>query len=121
MIKIDVKIGQRLWELRKSCGLTQKDLAEKLGISFQQLQKYENGSNRLSVSRAVEIANALNISVTSIFNNLLSETEPPSDPRHNQAKLLHAFNKITDPEVRVVLNGLIKALGKNQPEVNTGG
>lgn len=116
---IDKEIGQRLWQLRKTRGLTQKDLAERLGISFQQLQKYENGINRLSVSRAVEIAKALNTSVISIFKNFLDENTITSDLRKDQAKLLTAFDKIPDPEVRFILNGLIKALAKNQPQVST--
>ena len=56
---IDVELGRRLRVIRKTAGLSQEQMAEKVGISFQQIQKYEWGTNRMSVARMVQIAAAL--------------------------------------------------------------
>jgi len=56
---IDVELGRRLRALRKTGGLSQEQLGEKIGLTFQQLQKYEWGKNRMSVARMVQIAAAL--------------------------------------------------------------
>ena len=57
--RLDIAIGQRIRERRRSMGLSQQDLAEALGVSFQQVQKYERGANRISFSRLVEVSGAL--------------------------------------------------------------
>lgn len=58
---VDYDIGRRLTACRKSLGISRKTLAEKIGITAQQLHKYETGANRLPVSRLCDIARALNI------------------------------------------------------------
>lgn len=64
---IDVRIGRRVELARKSAGLTQHQLAQKLGISFQQLQKYECAANRISCSRLHDIAIAVGRSPGDFF------------------------------------------------------
>ena len=64
---IEKKIGQKIRQLRKNWGFSQIELAERIGISFQQIQKYEKGSTRISVMRLQEISDALGISITSFF------------------------------------------------------
>ena len=66
----DVQLGINLRLNRKHMGLSQKELAAKLNISFQQIQKYESGYNRLSVVRLIEISQALSISLYSIIGDL---------------------------------------------------
>ena len=56
---IDLEMGQRIRDLRQQRGLTQTEVAEPCGITFQQIQKYETGANRISVSRLCEIARVL--------------------------------------------------------------
>lgn len=63
----DIHVGARARELRKAKGISQTDVAKTLDISFQQLQKYENGQNRMSCSKAYEIANTLGVPVTALF------------------------------------------------------
>jgi transcriptional regulator with XRE-family HTH domain len=65
--RIDALVGDRLRARRMMLGISQLDLAEALGISFQQVQKYENGKNRISASRLFEIAAALDISISYFF------------------------------------------------------
>lgn len=64
---IDKKIGLKIKQIRKSWGLSQSELAERIGISFQQIQKYEKGSTRISVMRLMEISKALGVNITAFF------------------------------------------------------
>jgi ribosome-binding protein aMBF1 (putative translation factor) len=64
---IDKYIGARIRERRHALGMSQEALADTLGISFQQVQKYENGTNRVSAARLFAICKALNVSLSSMF------------------------------------------------------
>jgi transcriptional regulator with XRE-family HTH domain len=64
---LDKKIGQKIKQIRKSWGLSQIELAERIGISFQQIQKYEKGSTRISVVRLQQIAEALGVNISNFF------------------------------------------------------
>ena len=66
---IDTLIGKKLKLFRVKNGISQKDLSEKLGISFQQIQKYEKGINRISASRLWEICNIFNLEINHFLNN----------------------------------------------------
>jgi len=70
---LDVAIGQRMRERRRALGMSQQDLAEKLGVSFQQVQKYERGANRISFSRLVEAAGALKCKLGELAEGLDSD------------------------------------------------
>lgn len=67
MKEIDIKIGDRIKKLRKNLGLSQIDLAEKISLSFQQIQKYEKGQTKITVDRLQQISEALNVSIRSFF------------------------------------------------------
>ena len=67
---IDVHVGKRLRHRRWMVGMTQQQLGEKVGIKFQQIQKYETGMNRISASRLYEIAEALEAPVSYFFEGL---------------------------------------------------
>ncbi|NNE89188.1 MAG: helix-turn-helix transcriptional regulator [Silicimonas sp.] len=71
---VDAHVGKRIRHRRWLVGMTQQQLAEKVGIKFQQIQKYETGMNRVSASRLWDIASALSISVSFFFEGL-DETE----------------------------------------------
>ncbi len=64
---LDKKIGVRIRQIRKSGGLSQIELAERIGISFQQIQKYEKGSTRISVMRLQQLSEALGVHITAFF------------------------------------------------------
>jgi transcriptional regulator with XRE-family HTH domain len=76
---IDVLVGARIAERRKSLGLTQTDLARALSVTFQQIQKYERGANRVSASRLWEVAVFLGLSVNAFFPTK-SERPLSTDP-----------------------------------------
>ncbi len=67
---VDVHVGKRIRHRRWMNGTTQQQLAEAVGIKFQQIQKYETGMNRVSASRLWDIANVLNVNVSFFFEGL---------------------------------------------------
>lgn len=71
---VDVHVGKRIRHRRWLVGMTQQQLAERVGIKFQQIQKYETGANRVSASRLWDIADALEVEVSFFFEGIESET-----------------------------------------------
>ncbi|MGF1550932.1 MAG: helix-turn-helix domain-containing protein [Paracoccaceae bacterium] len=67
---VDVHVGQRVRQRRWMVGMTQSQLAERVGIKFQQIQKYETGANRISASRLWDVAAALDVPVSFFFEGL---------------------------------------------------
>jgi len=78
--RVDVHVGKRVRHRRWLVGMTQQQLAEKVGIKFQQIQKYETGANRISASRLWDIAEALEVPVSFFFEGL-EETAKDEDQK----------------------------------------
>lgn len=79
---IDLHVGRRLRRRRRLMGMTQQQLADSVGIRFQQIQKYECGANRITASRLFELAGALSIAVQYFYDGLTTITaanEPPAN------------------------------------------
>ncbi|MGA9251200.1 MAG: helix-turn-helix transcriptional regulator [Roseobacter sp.] len=72
---VDVHVGKRIRQRRWLVGMTQQKLAERVGIKFQQIQKYETGANRVSASRLWDIADALEVDVAFFFEGLRDEAD----------------------------------------------
>ncbi|MCB9948727.1 MAG: helix-turn-helix transcriptional regulator [Rhodospirillaceae bacterium] len=114
---VDVHVGQRLRMRRTLLGMSQEMLAERLGISFQQLQKYEKGSNRLSASRLFELSRILDVPVSFFFEELpaegapTEESEPDPLMKRESLELVRAYYDIPDPQIRQRLVDLIRLLG----------
>ena len=95
-------------------GLTQEHLAKALDISYQQVQKYETGANRVSAGRLYEIAKRLEVDVAYFFENL--EPSTTSIPLEHGGKnrstieLVRNYGEIDEPAVRSAVSGLIKSL-----------
>lgn len=68
---VDKRLGERVRRRRLEIGMSQEKLADLLGVTFQQVQKYEKGVNRIAASRLLSIAQALEVPVASLFENLL--------------------------------------------------
>lgn len=108
-------------------GFSQETLARALGITFQQIQKYERGTNRIFASRLFHLAQVLRVPVSYFFQGLSSDgTETPSGTkaappaeegvqellgRGDTLKLIQAFNRISDPIVRRQIYALVKSVG----------
>lgn len=67
---VDVHVGKRIRHRRWLIGMTQQQLADKVGIKFQQIQKYETGMNRVSASRLWDIADAMDVTISFFFEGL---------------------------------------------------
>ncbi|MEQ9261427.1 MAG: helix-turn-helix transcriptional regulator [Roseovarius sp.] len=75
---VDVHVGKRIRHRRWLVGMTQQQLAQCVGIKFQQIQKYETGANRVSASRLWDIADALDVEVSFFFEGVNTEEETQS-------------------------------------------
>lgn len=100
------EIGEKIRLLRKHAGLSQERLAEMVGVSFQQIQKYENGTTMLNTDKLQRVANALKVPASTFFEEDTYEKPPLSD---REKKLVKAFRKIEDEDIQ---EGLVKLLVK---------
>ena len=125
---IDVHVGARLRQRRTLLGMTQTDLGDALGLTFQQVQKYERGTNRISASRLFDLLRVLDVPLEYFFDDMPPEVaasspaqgggkakKPPSYEPNPMAKretleLVRAYYKISDPQVRKRLFEMTKAL-----------
>lgn len=80
---VDEHVGKRIRHRRWLVGVTQQQLAEKVGIKFQQIQKYETGANRVSASRLWDIAEALEADVSFFFAGMDQVEELPAESEAN--------------------------------------
>lgn len=76
---VDVHVGKRVRHRRWLVGMTQQQLAEKVGIKFQQIQKYETGANRISASRLWDISEAMDVPVNFFFEGLDDQNDAVAD------------------------------------------
>lgn len=110
---VDIHVGRSVRNRRTVMHLSQTDLAEHCGISFQQIQKYERGTNRISSSRLVQIANALKCTVNDFFPNN-DQHAPAQDPvsiaaatiadRYHGLALLSALTELPEPAYRMMVD-----------------
>ncbi|MCP8897290.1 helix-turn-helix domain-containing protein [Shinella daejeonensis] len=122
---IDIHVGSRIRLRRTMLGMSQEKLGESLGITFQQIQKYEKGTNRVGASRLQNISTILNVPVSFFFEDAPGEqtdaqggfSEASSSnyvvdflSSSEGLQLNRAFVKISDPKVRRKLVDLVKAL-----------
>ena len=127
---VDVHVGARLRVRRTLLGMTQTKLGDRLGVSFQQMQKYEKGTNRISSSRLYDLARVLDVPIEFFFDDMhiAVEASSPATKRHGRVKeppsyepnpmhkretleLVRAYYKIKDASVRNRLRELTKAIG----------
>jgi transcriptional regulator with XRE-family HTH domain len=126
---IDVEIGTRVRMRRISIGMSQEKLGDMLGLTFQQVQKYEKGTNRISVGRLVDIAKILGVGIDFFFNGIKSikiETgfaEEESAPYISDVmstpeglQLIRTFTGIKSAKVRKSIVQLVAALAAQENE-----
>ena len=85
---VDVHVGKRVRHRRWLIGMTQQQLAERVGIKFQQIQKYETGANRVSASRLWDIADALEVPVSFFFEGIEEQEKATSEKSMMSADLM---------------------------------
>ncbi|HYM73676.1 MAG TPA: helix-turn-helix transcriptional regulator [Stellaceae bacterium] len=132
----DVHVGSRVRLRRNMLGLSQEKLGEAIGLTFQQVQKYERGANRIGASRLYELSRVLDVPVPFFFDDqdpvrapaIPAGFEEPaqeafdSDPlrRHETLELVGAYYQIDDPAVRRRLFDLAKALAGGADSASKG-
>lgn len=128
---IDVHVGERIRLRRNVLGMSQEKLAEKLGLTFQQVQKYEKGMNRVSASRLWDLSVVLDAPIIFFFHGLteketgnspaaingssVNEVDVSYDPMYDDEimQLMVAFRKIKNPELKESLKNAILAASKS--------
>jgi transcriptional regulator with XRE-family HTH domain len=114
--RVDQHVGERIRKRRTLLGYTQEQLADALEISYQQVQKYETGANRVSAGRLFQIAQRLDVSVAYFFDGLELTAQAASMPHGGANRttidLVRNFNAITDLAVRNSLAALVKSLSE---------
>ncbi len=128
---VDIHVGSRVRLRRNMIGMSQEKLGEQLGITFQQVQKYEKGTNRIGASRLQAISGILDVPVSFFFEDApdVSKSggagfDEGSSTRYvvdflnssEGIQLNRAFVKISDPQVRRKVVDLVKALGGDGSE-----
>ena len=123
---VDAIVGRRVRTRRLLLGITQTQLAQQLGVSFQQVQKYENGANRVGAGRLVQIAQVLGVPIDTLLEGLNAPTrktvqaEDPLELLSTGAavRLAQAFSQISDRQIRNALVSLAEGIvaGRRRPD-----
>ncbi len=110
--QIDVAVGANLRRIRSLRQMTQEALAAQIGVTFQQVQKYEKGTNRISASKLVVIAEALGCDLSSLFAGVADEGHNDPIPLLSMraVKLAALYDRLPDEAVRDALFKLALAL-----------
>ncbi len=117
---LEFAIGARIRARRRQLGVSQSELAGALGVSFQQVQKYERGSNRVAASTLVAIAAALKTTVAWLVGEESSARDDDDDvfralSRPGAFEMLEAFNGIQDPRARAAFLSLAHEMASSKP------
>jgi transcriptional regulator with XRE-family HTH domain len=119
---IDVHVGARLRQRRILLGISQTTFGNAAGLSFQQVQKYERGSNRISSSRLFEFAKILDVPVSHFFEEMASgvatgqrkvgrpKSKRNDEPKRETLELVRAYYKIRNVRVRQQIRGVVEVL-----------
>lgn len=130
---VDGHVGSRLRMRRTLLGISQQKLGGKIGLTFQQIQKYERGANRIGASRLFELSRVLDVKPAYFFEempeagtNAVAGLEEPSDEfdhdflgKRETLELVRAYYKIDNLEVRKRIFDVIKALAAEEDDTGT--
>jgi len=126
---IDIHVGQRLKARRVGLRISQSEIGKTLDVTFQQIQKYENGANRIGASNLYRLAKALNVDVSYFFEDMARgaqlkalsdqpasrfEHDPMTQPE--SIKLVHNYFRIASPAVRARVFQLVKSIADQNDE-----
>ena len=112
---IDLLVGSRIRMFRKGRGMSQAQLGEKLGVTFQQVQKYENGKNRVGASRLQMISTALGVPVGHLFTDDVGTSRTPAKPLAfdpQALRLAEAFTRLNDKALRNSILDMVEAMAR---------
>ena len=125
---VDIHVGSRVRLRRTMLGMSQEKLGEAIGLTFQQVQKYERGANRIGASRLFELSRVLDVPVSFFFDDMPLDAGPPTEHPHDgedaemvdldpmakreTLELVRAYYRISDSSVRKKGFELAKALAR---------
>ena len=117
---LDAMVGARIRMLRVNCGISRTVLADRIGVTFQQMQKYERGANRIGASRLSLIASVLGVSVGELFESSGIGSPSLNSPVHLLAepgavRVLKAYARTTSPRVRLCIAKLVESIASRTP------
>jgi transcriptional regulator with XRE-family HTH domain len=115
----DMDVGRRIRAQRLVCRISQTELANNLGVTFQQVQKYEKGVNRVGAGRLARIAEVLNVPVAFFFSGDMSPSSSSDSANTGLSfletagavRLVRAYSHISDPQIRRALVDLAEEIG----------
>lgn len=125
---VDIHVGSRVRLRRTLLGMSQEKLGKALGLTFQQVQKYERGANRIGSSRLFQLSKILDVPVSFFFDEMTTDTTQKAEgmaegnkqvfevdklSRRETLELVRAYYKITDPSVRKKIFEMVKAVGSS--------
>jgi len=129
---VDVHVGQRVKLRRTLLGMTQGKLGESIGLTFQQIQKYERGANRVSASKLWLLGNVMDVPVSFFFQDMppsvreafpgyqgeTAESDIPEEHltlhRRQTLELVRTFSKLTDPVIRKRVIDVVRAIAESE-------
>lgn len=130
---IDIAIGAQIRKRRRILGMSQTDLATKIGISFQQIQKYEKGSNQIAASRLLELASIMNVTINYFYEECNKPTPEENsstlqeegaiftydevesdDYTKDNLKLMKLYNKIGNNDTKKKLLQFLKSISDDK-------
>ena len=123
---IDAEVGGRIRVRRTFIGMSQEKLGELLGLSFQQVQKYEKGVNRIGAGRLWQAARILGVPITYFYEGLVDPSRAATEPDHVSAEVLQfiasregmqltlGFMRIKEPKVRKRVLDLTRSLAEGE-------
>jgi transcriptional regulator with XRE-family HTH domain len=114
--ELDVRVGQRLRDARLLAGVTQDQLGKAMGVSFQAVQKYESGENRLSVGRLARAATVLDQPVSYFFISSEPALPDAASLTRQEADLLRHYRDIARDDIRETLLRLTREINGLQPQ-----
>ena len=112
---VDVHVGRRLRERRVLVGLSLEELGDRVGLTYQQVQKYETGFNRMGASRLWEMSHILGVPVGWFFEGIKGSGKPKEHTKLETLRLIRAFSTCSD-EAQKRLLSLINALAETGEE-----
>lgn len=129
---VDVHVGQRIKLRRTLMGMTQGKLGESIGLTFQQIQKYERGANRVSSSKLWQLSNVLDVPISFFFDDMpdsirqsfpgytgeTAESDIPEEHltlhRRQTLELVRTFSRLQDPVIRKRVIDVVRAIAESE-------
>jgi transcriptional regulator with XRE-family HTH domain len=112
---LDAMVGARIRMFRVNRGISQAMLAERIGVTFQHVQKYERGANRVGASRLAQIASVLGVSVGELFESAALNSPVHLLVKPGALRVLKAYARVASPRVRLCVAKLVESIADRTP------